>query len=232
MNIRQKYCAALCTAALVMASPALGAGADQASLAALGRELRVGDVVFVRIPFPLFTKVADTTNSWTNHVGIVIDDSGTEPVIAESRFPLSGQTTWQHFVARSEQGRVAVGRVAPALDPQQRARIAASARARFAILYDTGFDLHSPRQFCSRFVREVLDEALSVRVGRVGTFGALLASNPRADIAFWRTWYFGYIPWQRETVTPASLLNDPALHKIFDGRVTTEPGSILTGASK
>jgi len=37
----------------------------------------------------------------------------------------------------------------------------------------TGFDLHSPGQFCSRFVREVLLEATGVEVGEVETFGAL-----------------------------------------------------------
>ena len=57
----------------------------QTSILELGKELQVGDVVFIRIPKPPFTKVADTTSSWTNHVGIVSDISGKEPVIAESR---------------------------------------------------------------------------------------------------------------------------------------------------
>lgn len=56
----------------------------------LGKKLEIGDVVFIRIPIPPFTEVASTTASWTNHVGIVVDVSGKEPLIAESRFPLSG----------------------------------------------------------------------------------------------------------------------------------------------
>ena len=33
--------------------------------------------------------------------------------------------------------------------------------------------------------------------------------DPEADTGFWRAWYFGFIPWQRETVTPASLRGEP-----------------------
>lgn len=47
----------------------------------------------------------------------------------------------------------------------------------------------------------------------------LLGNHPHADLSFWRTWYFGYIPWQRETVTPANLLLDAKLHPVFDGYV-------------
>ncbi|MBU1777191.1 MAG: hypothetical protein KJ899_11175, partial [Gammaproteobacteria bacterium] len=72
-------------------------------------------------------------------------------------------------------------------------------------------------QFCSRYVREVLDEATGVEVGQVETFAQLLKRNPDADQAFWKSWYFGNIPWQRETVTPASLLEDKQLRVVFDG---------------
>ncbi len=212
--------AMLCLSSGVAAQAADTSSADnQASLAVLGKQLKVGDVVFIRIPVALFVKVADTTNSWTNHVGVVIDDSGPEPVIAESRFPLSGRATWSKFGARSEAGRVAVRRLPGVLSLEQRDKITNAATVRFGRLYDTGFDLHSRGEFCSRYVREVLDEALNVKVGQIENFSTLLSRNPKADLSFWRAWYFGYIPWQRETVTPASLLNDPALHNVFDGHI-------------
>lgn len=186
----------------------------------LGKQLAVGDVVFIRIPHAPFTNVADATLSWTNHVGIVIDTSGAEPVIAESRVPLSGKTSWSSFVARSDQGRVAVSRLEHELDAQQREQVQKAATSRFGIHYDTGFDLHSRGQFCSRYVREVLNDATGEQLGKVENFSELLAHNPKTDLTFWRTWYFGYIPWQRETVTPASLLNDNRLHAVFDGKVS------------
>jgi len=35
-------------------------------------------------------------------------------------------------------------------------------------------------------------------------------------------YFFGSIPWNRETVTPASLLRSPALRTVFDGIVVAK----------
>ena len=183
----------------------------------LAKSLQVGDIVFTRIGAYPFRKVAEATGTWTNHVGIVLDVSGKEPVIGESRFPFSGSTTLNRFVARSAGGRVAVMRLPAPLTDAQQAAIVAAAAHRAHVFYDTGFDAHSHRQFCSRYVREVLQQGAGVEVGRVETFQALLKSAPEADVGFWRAWYFGNIPWQRETVTPASVLRTPGLRTVFDG---------------
>lgn len=184
----------------------------------LGKTLEVGDVVFIRIPIPPFTEVAKTTMSWTNHVGIVVGVSGKEPLIAESRFPLSGQTTWSKFVKRSDNGRVAITRLPAPLNATQQTKLKLAVAERKGIFYDTGFNLHSRKQFCSRYVREVLQEAANVELGKVENFSTLLKSNPQANQQFWRSWFFGNIPWERETVTPASLLRDSKMHVVFDGR--------------
>ena len=202
---------------ILASTPVAAQAAEAADRQVLGKRVEVGDIVFIRIPHAPFTKVADTTSSWTNHVGIVSDTSGKEPLIAESHVPLSGVTPWSKFVQRSEQGRVAVMRLDMSLDEQQQTRIRKAVSSRNGIAYDTGFDLHSKRQFCSRYVREVVDEATGVKLGEVESFATLLKRNPNADQAFWKTWYLGSIPWQRETVTPASLLNDKKLHVVFDG---------------
>ncbi len=86
-------------------------------------------------------------------------------------------------------------------------------------LYDTGFNLRSRRQFCSRFVREVLQESTGEVVGDVMTFRELLERKPEADLRLWKVWYFGRIPWQRTTVTPGSLYESPSLRVVFDGTV-------------
>ncbi|HEX7686926.1 MAG TPA: hypothetical protein VF453_04415, partial [Burkholderiaceae bacterium] len=70
-------------------------------VAALGRQLQVGDIVFTRVGAYPFRKVADATGTWTNHVGIVLSTAGPEPVLGESRFPFSGTTPFARFVARS-----------------------------------------------------------------------------------------------------------------------------------
>lgn len=197
------------------------------SVAALARTLRVGDLVFIRVAAKPFREVAASTGSWTNHVGIVRDIGGQRVGIAESTFPFSRTTDLARFVRRSEAGRVAVMRLKGGLSAEQQARVPAATDQRSGVFYDTGFNLHSPRQFCSRYVREVLQQATGVTVGEVDTFAGLLAHRPQTNLRFWKIWYFGNIPWRRETVTPASMLLSPALLAMFDGAASltpTEPG--------
>ena len=187
------------------------------TVATLAPALNVGDVVFIRVAARPCREVAAATDSWTNHVGIVINTAGEEPLIAESTFPLSRTTKLSKFAARSEGGRLAVARLKAPLTPKQQQQLVTAAERRTGIFYDTGFDLHSRRQFCSRYVREVIEEATGTQVGEVETFATLLTRRPQTDLGFWRVWYFGQIPWQRETVTPASLLRSPELMPVFDG---------------
>jgi hypothetical protein len=195
---------------------------------ALARELQVGDLVFIRVSALPFAKVAAATGSWTNHVGVVIDTSGPEPILGESTFPLSKRTALSRFVARSEGGRVAVRRLATPLTDAQRDHVRRAAEARMGIHYDTGFDLHSRGQFCSRYAREVLREATGASVGDTETFAHLLERNPQAGLGFWRVWYLGAIPWARETVTPASVLESTRLRSIFDDRIVADDAASAT----
>ena len=186
----------------------------------LAPALQVGDLVFIRVSARPFLEVAAATGSWTNHVGIVVDTTGPEPLLAESTFPRSKHTPWSHFVARSEGGRVAVTRLNTPLGATQQQAVAQAAHQRLGVHYDTGFDLYSRGQFCSRFVREVLLAATGTAVGDVESFRALLQRQPNADLGFWRWWYLGSIPWQRQTVTPASVLASADLHRVFDGTLS------------
>ena len=134
-------------------------------LAMLGPTLKVGDVVFIHVAVLPFEEVAIATDSWTNHVGVVVDTSGPEPLVAESAFPLSRITPLSRFVRRSGAGRLAVTRLEEDLTDVQQEAIRLAAQRRLGVFYDTGFDLHSRRQFCSRFVREVLKEGAGTTVG-------------------------------------------------------------------
>jgi len=187
--------------------------------------LDVGDLVFIRVPARPFLEVAAATDSWTNHVGVVVDTSGTQPLIGESTFPFSRMTALSRFIGRSEGGRVSVARLRATPTPEQQRQVLAAAQRRLRILYDTGFNLHSRRQFCSRYAREVLIEATGAGVGDVETFAQLLTRTPNARLGFWKFWYFGRIPWERETVTPASLLRSPAVRTVFDGVSASTPAT-------
>ena len=185
----------------------------------LEHRLLIGDLVFTTIPWRPFRQIAEVTGTWTNHVGIVVGFSRRGAVIAESRLPISCRTRFKRFVRRSAQQRVAVLRLGKPLSPEEIKRLQLATARRLGRLYDTGFNLQSRRQFCSRFVREVVQESTQVDLGEVETFADLLASYPGADLRLWRAWYFGRIPWRRMTVTPASLYASPGLTVVFDGEV-------------
>ncbi len=228
-GLKSIFCAMLCIPTLMASSIALaGDDSDQTNVAlrdmptsihSLAKDFQVGDLVFIRVSAKPFREVAAATNSWTNHVGIVIDTAGEEPLIGESTFPFSRTTTLSRFVARSEKGRIAVARLKKTLSPEQQQQVRAAADRRSGIFYDTGFDLHSHRQFCSRYAREVLSEATGENIGEIETFANLLKHRPDINLGFWKTWYLGHIPWERETVTPASLLQSPRVSLIFNGAV-------------
>jgi hypothetical protein len=169
-------------------------------------DLKIGDLVFIQIDILPFRLIAKDTETWTNHVGIVIEE-GEDPMIAESTFPFSKVTYLSRFIGRSKDRRFAVKRLPVDLDRDQ---IRNSALERMGILYDTGFNMRSKRQFCSRFVHEVLKEA-GEEIGKIETLRSLLSANPDAHIWFWRLWYFLSIPWSRQTITPASLFKDDRL---------------------
>jgi len=68
-------------------------------------------------------------------------------------------------------------------------------------------------------------DCVFISVGEVESFATLLSRRPNTDVGFWRMWYFGRIPWSRETVSPASLLESPHLAPVFDGFAATADGA-------
>ena len=79
-----------------------------------------------------------------------------------------------------------------------------------------------------RFVRRSAGGRVAVlrlpRTGEVQTFREPLERNPAADLRLWKVWYFGRIPWDRTTVTPASLYTCRSLRIVFDGTVALHRG--------
>jgi hypothetical protein len=202
-------------------SPAAGR-APSLAIEELARLARVGDIVFTRVPAPAFRAISAATACWANHVGVVKAIRNGVPMVAESRFPFSGTTTLARFVARSQARRVALRRLPAPLAPEQERRLRLAADRRAGIFYDTGFGWRSRRQFCSKYVREVMLEATGETLGDVQSFAQLLERNPDADLLFWKLWFFGRIPWERLTVTPASLYASPRLVAVFEGTAAPE----------
>lgn len=191
-------------------------------LTTLAQQLKVGDIIFIDVPALPFQKISIATACWSNHVGIVTGVRDDEPVVSESRFPLSGATTLSSFISRSKGNRIMAKRLNMPLSSDHEKNISAAAKQRTGILYDTGFNMHSKRQFCSRFVQEVLHDATGTTLGTVESLETLFKKNPSISLMFWRLWYFKGIPWKRLTITPASLLNCKSTCVVFNGTATTQ----------
>src|SRR5471030_1855622 len=106
-------------------------------------DLQIVDLVFIRVTARPFLEVSNATNSWTNHVGVVVDTRGDDPLIAESTFPFARTTPMARFLKRSEHGRCAIARLTTSLDGQHRSVLKAAADRRMGTFYDTGFNISS-----------------------------------------------------------------------------------------
>jgi len=176
---------------------------------------REGDIIFSRIPNLLYRKVAEATGSPTSHVGILFSDGKGGWLVAESKVPLARYSTLQNYLSRSAGGWHVIRRLRSPLTPEQIQALRAESDARMGTLYHTGFHYTAKRTFCSKFVHEVFKAALGIEVGKVETFAQLLQRQPATALAFWQVWFFGRIPWQRTTVTPASQLESDVLETVW-----------------
>ena len=177
----------------------------------LHETLREGDVIFIQVPSFLFMKISEATNCWTNHVGILVKGEDGAWMVAESRVPFAGKTRLERFIRRSKNRRFAIRRYRDGLQQMQNEAMRTAIEDRQGRLYHTGFNLESRRQFCSKFVYEVYLHGAGIEIGEVTNFETLLNSNPDIGLGFWKTWFFGRIPWHRETITPASQLESEQL---------------------
>jgi len=173
--------------------------------------LEVGDIVFIAIDNPLYRRVAAVTNSWTSHVGVIVEASPGKELVAESSFPVSKKSFLTDFKVRSRNGQYSIKRLNRPLSQTEKEKIVLESDKRMGILYHTGFKLDSKRQFCSKFVYEVYREATGLEIGAIETFRSLLRQGHHTPLWFWHLWYFGFIPWNRRTISPASQYNSPLL---------------------
>lgn len=176
--------------------------------------LKEGDVLFISINAFLYIQVALGTGSWSSHTGFAIKEQN-QWLIVESKVPFVTKTPLRKFLSRTCNGEVMVRRLKQAPTDVEIKNLKTAAEKRMGAIYHLGFKYNSDRQFCSKFIHQVFKEALGVELGKIQTLEQLLEENPQASVGFWRCWYFGFIPWQRKTLTPASQIADPTLDTIL-----------------
>lgn len=166
-----------------------------------------GDIIFTDIPSLPFRKIAETTKSWTSHVGLIFLNDHQQWVVAESKVPLSQVTLLCDFIKRSDRSRFEIRRFERPLDQSEIFKMKQASKQMMGKWYGLNFNFNSKKLFCSKFVYLVY-QSIGVSVGQTQTFSELLNENPAAPLAFWRLWFFGFIPWKQITVSPASQLRD------------------------
>jgi permuted papain-like amidase YaeF/Yiix C92 family enzyme len=179
----------------------------------------IGDIVFTRIGGPIFLRVAETTQSWTSHVGIIVDYKEGDWVVAESGIPFVRKTPLRKFLGRSVGQEFSIRRLKVEPTEAQKGVIQSFADSQMGKVYSLGFDLQSKNTFCSKFVHDAVYESTHQSLGEVETFDHLLHRNPASPLWFWRTWFLGSIPWKRTTITPASELQSPLLRTIAQNNI-------------
>lgn len=177
-------------------------------------DLEEGDIIFISIDSPLYRQVAQGTGSWTSHVGFIVKEDNRWFVL-ESAVPTVKRCTLRKFLSRTMNSQVCIKRLNNPLKPEHISKLKEAASTRMGRFYHLGFNFESKRQFCSKFVYLTYKEALGIEIGKVQTFRQLLSENPQASVNFWRCWYFGFIPWERKTITPTSQLIDPQLREVY-----------------
>lgn len=172
-----------------------------------------GDLLFTDIPVLPFRKVAETTMSWTSHVGIVFLNEDGEWIVSESKVPLSKETPICDFLKNSAQYRFEVRRLSRPLEKSELVQLRSKAKSLLGQWYDLGFNFDSNRLFCSKFVYLVY-QSIGIEVGELQTFHQLIRDNPKSPVGFWKLWYLGSIPLDRRTISPASQLSAPQFSRV------------------
>lgn len=204
--------ALLASLSLLASTASFAASADCETAKA---SLREGDLVFLEIDKFLFREVAETSLSWTSHVGVAFLENNNW-VVYESKIPISSVTGLCEFLQRSKNGRYAVTRLKGGLSDDQVSSMRVKAKSLLGYYYHQGFDFDGNRMFCSKFSFLVY-QAAGLEAGHLETFQQLFDGYPEgpakvALLGFWNRWYRAGlhpgVPFTRRTVTPASQLKD------------------------
>lgn len=183
---------------------------------AAGSAVQEGDLIFLDIPIFVFRNVAKSTRTWTSHVGIVFKDDNGQWLVSESKIPLSKEVPLCQYLQASSEYLFEIKRFHRPLRQAEITQLRNTADSMLGRVYDLGFDFDSKKLFCSKFVY-LTYQSIGIEVGKLQTFHQLLEENPGSSTVFWKWWFFGSIPWDHRTVTPASQLQDPNFVSVLKG---------------
>ena len=122
---------------------------DRAYAAVVASKPEIGDIVFTRIGGPIFSRVATTTQSWTSHVGIIVDFQQNDWIVAESGIPFVRKTPLRKFLGHSANQEYSIRRLRQEPTAAEKRAMLRIADLKMGTPYALGFDLKSKNTFCS-----------------------------------------------------------------------------------
>jgi hypothetical protein len=196
------------------------AQAKSESCATVESFLQEGDVFFNHVDLALFRKVEATQKHWATHIGIIVRDEEGLFYFAESTIPFSKKTPFCEFFDHDVRGQWSLKRFEKAWSQTEISQLRTAVEKRLGFPYDLGFNYAARyTKFCSKFVFEVVKEARGLDLGYFQTFRSMLAGLDASVLKFWNYWFFGKIPFERLTITPASQFHDPQLVEILASEI-------------
>jgi len=172
-----------------------------------------GDIIFINNLNPVSREVARVCQTWATHIGIIFFEEDVWQV-AESTFPFSRKITLQKFIDNSHGGQLEIYRVEN-LSYNDILELKKASNSYMRIPYDLCFNYDSKWLYCSKFVYLTYLNALKIKIGKVETFRDMIESNPNFNLAFWRLWYLGRIPWDKKCISISSIISNRILTKVY-----------------
>jgi hypothetical protein len=180
---------------------------------AAGPALESGDLVFETSSSAQSAAIQWASASRWSHVGIV-DVEGGKPVVIEALGTVS-RTPWEAWSRRARRGGAYLVLRPHGLTAAQRRAAAEQARTFLGRPYDPRFGWGDDRIYCSELVVKAYERGAGISYGRRQRLGDLrLAGIEKAAEKRWG----GPIPKDLVLVTPASLVEDTRLARVYEGR--------------
>jgi hypothetical protein len=180
---------------------------------AAGPALESGDLVFETSSSAQSAAIQWASASRWSHVGIV-DAEGGKPVVIEALGKVS-RTPWDAWSRRARRAGAYLVLRPHGLTAAQRQAAAEQARTFLGRPYDPRFGWGDERIYCSELVVKAYERGAGISYGRRQRLGDLrLVGIEKAAEKRWG----GPIPKDLVLVTPASLVEDTRLARVYEGR--------------
>lgn len=174
--------------------------------------MQEGDLLFQSLPHaPLVDAIEGVSLSPFSHCGLLARSEGNWVVI-EAIGPVR-ETPLTEWIGRGRGTRFSAYRLNPTLAPQIPA-IIKTARTYLGRPYDVHYKFDDERIYCSELIYKSVKATTGQGLGRVEKLGDL---NWKPHEAFIRS-IEGYVPLEREMITPQALSEAPELTQVYGPR--------------